>query len=278
MLAFVIGQSPADDVGDEHGDPPAVAAGDAHLRAGVWPLAAGEHVHPIRPGPGSLPQMAGELGDPFAMYMAKGRGKNCVEVFAASMHLAMQMHSDFQWDLARAAGQDQLVLHHQPIFDLATGQVLGVEALVRWQHPTRGMVSAERLHRPGRGDRRHRRHRQVGTRTGVRGPRAVPTGAGTRRPLGECQRLAVAADRSGFVDVVLQVLSQHDLPSRSLILEITEHAAVTSTAVVNQVLEALRAHGVRIALDDFGVGFSSLRYLRELPVDLIKDRPLLRHR
>jgi EAL domain-containing protein (putative c-di-GMP-specific phosphodiesterase class I) len=72
-----------------------------------------------------------------------------------------------------------------------------------------------------------------------------------------------------FVDVVLEALAR-GLPPQSLILEFTEHAAVTSTSAVNEVLEALRTHGVCTALDHFGVGFSSLRHLRELSVDLIK--------
>jgi diguanylate cyclase (GGDEF)-like protein len=206
----------------------------------------------------------------FAMYMAKGRGKNCVEVFAPSMHLAMQIHSDFKRDLARAADQDQLVLHHQPILDLATGRVLGVEALVRWQHPTRGMVPPNDF--IGLAE-------ETGDIVGIGRwvlAQACADLAQYRRDHGQPD-LWMSVNVSPlqlidptFVDLVLQVLSQHDLPARSLILEITEQAAVTSPAVVNEVLEALRAQGVRIALDDFGVGFSSLRYLRELPVDLIK--------
>lgn len=206
----------------------------------------------------------------FAMYMAKGRGKNCVEVFAPSMHVAMQTQSDFKRDLSRATALEQLVLHHQPVLDLINGQVLGFEALVRWQHPTRGLVAP--LDFIGLAE-------ETGDIVALGKwvlQRACADLARYRLDHGQ-QELWISVNVSpqqlidpNFVDVVLGALSRHGLLPQSLILEITEHAAVANTAVANVVLESLRRHGVRIALDDFGVGFSSLRYLRELPVDVIK--------
>lgn len=206
----------------------------------------------------------------FAMYMAKGRGKNCVETFAPSMHLAMQLQSDFKRDLALAAVLDQLVLHHQPVLDLSTGEVLGFEALVRWEHPERGLVPP--LDFIGLAE-------ETGDIVGIGEwvlEQACADLAGLRRAHpGRDLWISVNVSAQqlghpGFAAFVLGALEAHSLAPDCLILEITEHVAVTNTAVANATLEQLRRHGVRIALDDFGVGYSSLRFLRELPVDLLK--------
>jgi diguanylate cyclase (GGDEF)-like protein len=204
----------------------------------------------------------------FAMYMAKGRGKNCVETFAPSMHLAMQLQSDFKRDLALAAVLDQLVLHYQPALDLTSGRVLGFEALVRWEHPERGLLPpmefiglAEET-----GD-------ILGVGTWVLEQACADLAGYRLQHPGLWMSVNVSAQQladPGFVAMVLSTLASHHLEPSALVLELTEHAAVANTAVANAALEALRSQGVRVALDDFGVGFSSLRYLRELPVDVLK--------
>jgi diguanylate cyclase (GGDEF)-like protein len=206
----------------------------------------------------------------FAMYMAKGRGKNCVETFAPSMHLAMQLQSDFKRDLALAAVLDQLVLHHQPVLDLTSGRVLGFEALVRWEHPDRGLVPpmdfislAEET-----GD-------ILGIGKWVLEQACADLADYRLQHPGQSLWMSVNVSAQqladpGFVAMVLGTLASHRLDAGALVLELTEHAAVANTAVANAALEALRSQGVRVALDDFGVGFSTLRYLRELPVDVLK--------
>lgn len=205
----------------------------------------------------------------FAMYVAKGRGKSCVEAFAPSMHLAMQAQLELKRDLSQAASRGELVLHHQPVLSLDTGEVLGFEALVRWQHPARGLLFPDAF--IGLAE-------ETGDVVGLGAwvlDRACADVAAQRRAAGtdlwvsvnvSAQQLTV----EGFVDGVLAALAAHGVPATALVLEITEHVAVTNGAGATAALEALRAHGVRIALDDFGVGFSSLRYLRELPVDVLK--------
>jgi diguanylate cyclase (GGDEF)-like protein len=206
----------------------------------------------------------------FAMYMAKGRGKNCVETFAPSMHLAMQLQSDFKRDLALAAVLDQLVLHHQPVLDLTSGRVLGFEALVRWEHPDRGLVPpmdfislAEET-----GD-------ILGIGKWVLEQACADLADYRLQHPGQSLWMSVNVSAQqladpGFVAMVLGTLASHRLDAGALVLELTEHAAVANTSVANAALEALRSQGVRVALDDFGVGFSTLRYLRELPVDVLK--------
>ena len=100
----------------------------------------------------------------FAMYMAKGAGKGRFQLFDAKMHDDMVSRSALKADLALAVTAGQLRLEYQPVADLRTGEVLGVEALVRWQHPTLGLLPPARLHPPRRGDRRHRGHRLLGAR------------------------------------------------------------------------------------------------------------------
>jgi diguanylate cyclase (GGDEF)-like protein len=206
----------------------------------------------------------------FAMYMAKGRGKNCVETFAPSMHLAMQLQSDFKRDLALAAVLDQLVLHHQPVLDLTSGRVLGFEALVRWEHPDRGLVPPMEFINLAE---------ETGDILGIGKwvlEQACADLAGFRlEHPGQSLWMSVNVSGQqladpGFVAMVLGTLAAHHLEPGSLVLELTEHTAVSNTGVANASLEALRSQGVRVALDDFGVGFSSLRYLRELPVDVLK--------
>ncbi len=206
-----------------------------------------------------------------AMYMAKEHGKNCYEEFRDQMHTAIVERLELEADLRRTTTGKELVVHYQPIVDLESGELVGFEALVRWQHPLRGLLPP-----------------------GAFVPFAEEVGlidVVDRFVLAEaCAQLHHWQTR-GLVppDVTISVnLSAHELvdgetgtnvasmlaatkfdPS-NLVIEITESAMMRDTTAAVQNLQKLKALGLRIALDDFGTGYSSLAYLEQLPIDILK--------
>jgi len=177
--------------------------------------------------------------------------------------------------LRRAVAQEELSLHYQPVVDLATGRVRGVEALVRWSHPELGPIPPMELIPLAEG-------------TGI----IVPLGALVlRRACAQARvwrdhghgDLSVAVNLSARQlqhEVVAQVaaaLEQTGLPPRLLQLEITEAGILQNAEAIEHTLRELRKQGVRISIDDFGLGYSSLRHLRRLPIDSLKiDRSFIR--
>jgi len=171
-------------------------------------------------------------------------------------------------ELRAALDGDQLVLHYQPKVDLATGAVRGVEALVRWDHPVRGLLYPEDFLDLVEDAGLMRRVTQMVLE------RALDQAAvwqRVRRPL----TVAVNLSASSLVDPdlpeqVATMLRARGLPARSLQLEITEEFLMTDRDRARAILSQLREHGVQIAVDDFGTGYSSLSYLRDLPIDELK--------
>jgi diguanylate cyclase len=170
--------------------------------------------------------------------------------------------------LRRALERDELVLHYQPKADLRSGQVLGVEALVRWQHPAHGLLG------PGE-------FIPLAERTGLIHPLtrwvldAALRQAGQWRRAGHHLSIAVnVSTRSlldrDFPDQVADRLAAWQVPAGSLVLEVTESAVMADPALALDVLGRLHALGVGLALDDFGIGYSSMAYLKALPVDELK--------
>ncbi|MFC7534356.1 putative bifunctional diguanylate cyclase/phosphodiesterase [Actinoplanes sp. GCM10030250] len=204
-----------------------------------------------------------------AMYAAKESGKASWVRFEPRMRQDMVNHARLASELQNGIIRGELRLLYQPVFDLVTGRLHGAEALVRWQHPTRGFVS------PGE-------FIPVAERSGL----IVPLGAWVLREA--CEQLArwqrefpnaieavnvnVAVRQlreTGFVDQVAAVLSDTGLTSRNLILEVTESSVVDGWQV-RDTLQALHDMGIQLALDDFGTGQSSLSLLRAFPVDVLK--------
>ena len=171
-------------------------------------------------------------------------------------------------DLRQALAQDALSLHYQPKLDLHGGQVIGVEALLRWEHAEYGAIPPEQVV-------------LLAEHTGLIGPltqwvleRAVTTAAAWRnngQPLDMAVNLSVHnLSDPEFQTRVRECLAAHGLPPQALTLEITEHAMMANPVEATQILHALDAMGVQLAVDDYGTGFSSLAYLKQLPVDELK--------
>jgi EAL domain-containing protein (putative c-di-GMP-specific phosphodiesterase class I) len=211
-----------------------------------------------------------------AMYTAKGRGKNRVEEYDAVLHEAVVEHNDLKAQLAGAAGRGELVLDYQPIVNLETGTFVGVEALVRWQHPTRGLLPPLAFI-------------ELAEETGAIveiGAWVLETAASQlqmwRRRYGlPALWLSVNVsvrqlDDPGFSALVADVLQRTGLDPASLVLEVTESVLADPAGGAAGALETLRQLRVRVALDDFGTGYSSIGYLRQLPVDILKiDRSFI---
>jgi diguanylate cyclase (GGDEF)-like protein len=203
-----------------------------------------------------------------AMYAAKSEGKARYSVYEPSMHEAVVARVEVTADLQRAVEREELVLHYQPIVDLATGQTVAVEALVRWQHPERGMVPPLDFI-------------PIAEETGL----IVPIGRWVLNQA--CQDMAAWRERhpdrplyshvnvsvnqmQSILDDTRRALATTGAAPSSIVLEITESVMVHDTDTVVACLKELKALGVRLSLDDFGTGYSSLSYLRRLPIDLLK--------
>jgi diguanylate cyclase (GGDEF)-like protein/PAS domain S-box-containing protein len=206
-----------------------------------------------------------------AMYAAKEAGKGRSAVFAPDMDSAIIGQLRLKAELARAVEQGEFTVHYQPTVELATGRFAGVEALVRWQHPERGLVPpldfiplAEQtgLIVPiGRMVLREACRQMVEWQAGhpSEPPMTVSVNLSARE-----------LDEPGLVDAVRDVLAETGLGPADLVLEITESLLLVDLpATIGRLLE-LRALGVRLAVDDFGTGYSSLAYLENLPVDILK--------
>ena len=206
-----------------------------------------------------------------AMYRAKAAGKGRAQVFEPEMHTAALERLDMERDLRRALGSGELSVHYQPIVAVASGEISSTEALVRWRHPVRGLLSPDTfiplaeetglIHELGRqvlfGACLQARSWQL-TNPSVPA-RAVSVNLSPRQ-----------LKHADIVDQVADALDVSGLSASSLVLEITEGAMMADTEAAIIKLTALKAMGVRLAIDDFGTGYSSLSYLQRFPVDIVK--------
>ncbi|WP_347316856.1 putative bifunctional diguanylate cyclase/phosphodiesterase, partial [Ralstonia pseudosolanacearum] len=211
-----------------------------------------------------------------AMYHAKGMGRDTYCFFEASMNTNVHQQLQLVQDLRLALERHELVLHYQPKFSAPHGPVVGVEALVRWQHPERGLVQPDAFI-------------PLAEKTGL----IVPLGAWVLdeacRQMAQWRReghaqwsiavnlSAVQFAHAALVDTVRDTLARHALEPQGLTLEITESTAMRDADASLHILQQLHAMGVRISIDDFGTGYSSLLYLKRLPASELKiDRGFVR--
>jgi diguanylate cyclase (GGDEF)-like protein len=205
-----------------------------------------------------------------AMYVAKSGGKGRLEVFQPSHHTAHVERDAVRGELAGALDGEQLELHYQPIVDISSQQIVGFEALLRWRHPERGLVSPLEFI-------------PLAEETGL----IVPIGRWVlqeatrqaaewqnRSPLGRL-RMSVNVSVRQFqhpdlVGDVAEALQRSGLDATLLTLEITESLFAQDIEETTRKIGLLKAQGIRLALDDFGTGYSSLSYLRRFPIDTLK--------
>ncbi len=206
-----------------------------------------------------------------AMYMAKANGKSGFAVFDPSMHAAIRDRHELGTQLQQAVELHQLRLVYQPIVDLATRRLAGVEALVRWDHPERGTIApgdfieiAEEngaILPMGRWILREACEQTV---------RWKAHGEGLASMFVSVNISAREVQQPGFVEGVRTILTETGVEPTRLILEITETALLKATPSTIATLGALRELGTRIVIDDFGTGYFSLSHLRQFPVDALK--------
>jgi EAL domain-containing protein (putative c-di-GMP-specific phosphodiesterase class I) len=205
-----------------------------------------------------------------AMYRAKAEGKRRVEVFDPTMHSSIVERHALTSDLGQSVSRGDLRVHYQPIVALVSGRIVGVEALVRWNHPTRGPIDpTEFIHLAEENNTILALGRFV-LQTAARQVVEWHKQPGLET-LGLSVNLSpLQLQHPGFIDEVIGEIRDSGIDPHLLTLEMTETAMFRDAQATIMTLEALRQLGVRIAMDDFGTGYSSLAYLRRFPVDSLK--------
>lgn len=206
-----------------------------------------------------------------AMYVAKDNGKGCVRRFEPSMYSSAVRQSEIKKGFARALANDEFFLEYQPVVAVGDGTLRGVEALVRWHHPSLGRVLPTEFI-------------ALAEETGdivalgawvLRQACATFTELLARAPIHQEIWLSVNVSAlqlkdDAFVKAVGDALRLHGLGGRQLVLEVTESVTAGGNAEIEQRIAELRSIGVRIALDDFGTGHASFDYIRQIPADVLK--------
>jgi diguanylate cyclase (GGDEF)-like protein/PAS domain S-box-containing protein len=209
-----------------------------------------------------------------ALYRAKAAGRDCYRVFASEMHTAAQARLGMDTDLRLAVERSEFYLDYQPTFGLVDIDTVGVEALIRWRHPTRGTVAPiEFIGRLEETNLILPVGRWILTEACRQGAEWHRDGLPLTMSVNVSGR---QLDCDTFVEDVTNALADSGFPAESLILEITESILMRDADTAIHRLTALKAAGVKIAIDDFGTGYSSLAYLRQFPVDILKiDRSFI---
>ncbi|MBV9098229.1 MAG: EAL domain-containing protein [Frankiaceae bacterium] len=213
-----------------------------------------------------------------AMYDAKARGRSRVRVFDSAMAASAHEQLELSNDLRQALEHDELEVHYQPIIDLECGELVGVEALCRWQHPRLGWVAPDRFVTLAEENGLVATLDRWMLNRATRDARTLIE----RDVLGASARVSVNISARNVGDATMEAAVREataaaGIPFTRLALEVTETGVMADPDNACRVLDSLRDLGVRIQLDDFGTGYSSLTYLRRLPVSTLKiDRSFVR--
>jgi diguanylate cyclase (GGDEF)-like protein len=220
-----------------------------------------------------------------AMYAAKDAGKACYKVFDQTMHTRALIRLQLETDLRLAVERQDFILHYQPIVSLKTGKLLGFEALLRWNHPKRGLIYPDYFI-------------PIAEETGL----IIPIGLWVFREA--CEQLNLWKNQGfhqdqdpskyyfklsvnlsvkqflqpNLVNEFQEIMQSHDIKGSNLKLEITESSIMKNIEEVIQILQDFRALKIQLSIDDFGKGYSSLSYLQKLPIDTLKiDRSFVKN-
>jgi diguanylate cyclase len=202
-----------------------------------------------------------------AMAHAKTSGRNTFEFYASELNQVSSQRLALETDLRRAIRRDELLLHYQPKVDLASGRVIGAEALLRWQHAELGLIPPDRFI-------------PIAEESGLIveiGEWVVHRACAQMAEWRDLPELKIAVNVSrhemvagGLVDAVQQAMQRHGIAAGRLVVELTESMLMDRVDFTTRQLKALRALGVDLSIDDFGTGYSSMSYLRRFPLDELK--------
>ncbi|KRE78336.1 putative bifunctional diguanylate cyclase/phosphodiesterase [Arthrobacter sp. Soil763] len=212
-----------------------------------------------------------------AMYAAKAQPHSGIKIFEPALLYARRLQSLMVTEMREAIQQDQLTLHYQPVVELATGRIEGVEALVRWNHPERGLLMPDQFIPLAEETGMIVELGHWVLRAAVRQLRDWQD----RLPLDDAFSVRVNISTTELqnlelIEHVQDILRETGVDAANLIIELTESMAVTGGDVDKYSLSGLRQLGVQLEIDDFGTGYSSISYLRKLPVNVVKiDRSLI---
>ena len=205
-----------------------------------------------------------------AMYTAKARGKDTFEIFQPAMHADALERLELESDLRVAVEREELRVFYQPIVAISSQRIVGLEALVRWQHPRRGLVSPERFVPLAEETGLIAAVGEWVLRTALEHAGAWPVAPSGAPLLLHVNVSAPELRRPYFAETLLERVRRSSVDPRRIVLEITETALMDDVESTAGVLRSLRDTGLRTAIDDFGTGYSSLSRLASLPVDILK--------
>jgi len=204
-----------------------------------------------------------------AMYHVKNHGKNSIQVYETSLHQSIVNAKKLLLELRTAIDKQQLFFHYQPIVELDTNKILGFEALLRWNHPTKGIISPNQfIHIAEKNDLIRDIDKQLFSDIARQ---IVEWKKINSEPI----YISINISSQRFVDSKLiteleYVMDKYKLPDNSIVIEVTEHILMENIAKARKLFHQIKSLGIRISLDDFGTGYSSLSYIHQLPFDAIK--------